>query len=602
MDGKDDTEQYIAASGRLHYAGGGRMWIVDSARGRVLEAPEEAGPILKVADRFRTLREHRGALLEAGWQDDGSGTLDALLSSLARSGALRARSELLRRIQEAPSEPPPPPISAITWITRDRPELLRRSVESAITNLRLYGRRVELRVYDDTADSRARQATRAMLAELGRREGFAVFYAGLEEKRKFAVALRARSGGVAAETIEFALFNPFNIGSTHGANANAVLLDACGQLVVHADDDTVFRFASLPEAEGGLRLSAAADPTQVRFFAGAQEREAVELRNVDILAAHESLLGRSVADCLRREGGDADFDEATPEMLALLQTRGARVAATMVGVCGDSGMGSPLFILWLSGCSRELALQSERTYRDAFHTREVLRLADRPTLSSSAFFMTMHCGLDNRQVLPPLLPVLRNADGLFGQALSAGFPPGLIAHLPEAVLHLPGEQRVFSGQQRVQPRLADLLMLLVRSLAPAPWMPDAEQRLLAIGRGLVQAGRLRPAQFAALMREQWASEMSRHIMALERLLDRFDQKPAFWVQGVEAWIEEARRNVTAAEALEPTDLAAQAAAPETPALAQRVLRTYGELMLAWPALRAASAVLHSSGASLARPL
>ena len=134
----------MSARSRLHYAGGGRLWVVDPARGRVLEAPEEAGPILRVADRFRTLREHRRALLESGWQDDGSGSIDALLSSLVSAGILRSRGELLRRIQESAAEEAPPPIEAVTWITRDRPELLRRSVESAIANLRRFGRRAEL--------------------------------------------------------------------------------------------------------------------------------------------------------------------------------------------------------------------------------------------------------------------------------------------------------------------------------------------------------------------------------------------------------------------------------------------------------------------------
>ena len=91
----------------------------------------------------------------------------------------------------------------------------------------------------------------------------------------------------------------------------------------------------------------------------------MELRDADILSAHESLLGRSVADCLRQHGGEADCDEASPEFLALLQAGGARVAVTMAGACGDSGMGSPQFVLWLSGRSRELALQSEQHYRDA---------------------------------------------------------------------------------------------------------------------------------------------------------------------------------------------------------------------------------------------
>jgi hypothetical protein len=592
------AESYIAASGRLHYAGGGRLWVIDPARGRVIEAPEEAAPVLGVADRFRTLPEHRKALIEMGWQDDGSGSLDALLASLVRSGALRSRSELLRRILEMGPEPPPPPIAAITWITRDRPALLRRSVESAVANLQKYGRKVELRVYDDTADAGVRRATREMLAEIGRRDDFAVFYAGAEEKSAFAAAL-ARSGA-SAETIEFALFDSLGIGYAPGANTNAVLLDSCGKLILRADDDTVFRFASLSEAEEELRLSSALDPTEVRFFADAAEREAgVALRDDDILATHESLLGRTVADCLRQHGGEANCDEVSPEFLPP-PAGGARVAATMAGVCGDSGMGSPLFVLWLSGRSREAALASEDTFQGAMRSRELLRAVPCPTLCQSAFFMTMHCGLDNRLTVPPFLPVLRNADGVFGQLLRAGCLEAVIAHLPEAVLHLPERQRAFSEERRGQPRLADLLLLLVRSMSPVPWVLEPEQRLLAIGGGLVQAGHLRPSAFEGLMRELWVSEMSRYITALAQLLEEHGGEPRYWAVDAEAWLEQVRRSVTAEESLAPADLACSA--PEAAVLVQRVVRAYGELILAWPSLRTSSAALDSSIVPLALPL
>jgi hypothetical protein len=264
--GGPPADQYIAVSGRLLYAGGGRLWVLDPVRGRVLEAPEEMGAILRAADRFRTLAEHRRALLEMGWQDDGSGTLDAMLASLARSGALFSRRELLRRLLEAKPEASPPPVSAIGWVTRDRPALLRRSVESAIANLQKYGRRAELRIYDDTADAQVRRETRAMLAELGRREGFPVYYAGAEEKRAFAAALQARAG-VSAELIEFALFDPLGTGYTPGANSNAELLDTCGKLILHSDDDAVFLSALPPQPGTGLQLSSAVDPTQRRIFA-----------------------------------------------------------------------------------------------------------------------------------------------------------------------------------------------------------------------------------------------------------------------------------------------------------------------------------------------
>jgi hypothetical protein len=596
-----EEEKYIAVSGRLHYAGGGRLWIVDPARGRVLEAPEEAGPLLRAADRFRTLREHRKALLEMGWQDDGSGSLDALLASLVGDGILRSRREVLGRIQEAPPEAPPPPVSAITWITCDRPQLLRRSVQSAIVNLRQYGHQVDLRVYDDSADAQARRATRAMLAELGRREGFAVRYAGAEEKRAFASALKERAPGVAAETIEFALFDPLRLGYTNGANFNASLLDTCGRMVVHADDDSVFLCAVLPQTAAGLRLSSAADPTERRFFADRQQRErGAQPHDVDLLAAHQTLLGRSAGACLRQFGGQADCAEAAPEFLPVLES-GARVAVTMAGMCGDSGQGSPLSVLWLTGTDREAALASEQGYRCALRSREILRAVPCATLSQGAFLMSNHCGLDNRLALPPFFPALRNADGVFGQLLNAGQPRHLIAHLREAVLHLPGEQRVFSGEPRVQPRLSDLLMLLVRSLAAASWTEDPQRGMLAIGGGLVDAGRLPPAAFAGLLRELWAAEASHLILALELLLQEHGGRPEFWAADAEAWIERVRRLVGAQEPLVPADLADRGGGWEAVGFTQRLVRDYGELLLAWPELRAGSVWLASDGMFLARP-
>jgi hypothetical protein len=592
-------ETYIAAGGRLHYAGGGRLWIVDPIRDRVLEAPEEAGPILQLADRFRTLAGHRRALLEAGWQDDGSGSIDALLAGLVRSGALRSRGEVLGRILEAQPEAPPPPVDAICWITRDRPQLLRRSLESAIANLRRFGRRAELRVYDDSAQVRARQDTRDMLAELGRREGFPVFYAGAEEKRAFAAALQAGVGGTAPETIEFALFDPFGIGYTPGANTNAAMLDTLGRCFLRADDDSVFRFAAPPGASAGLRLSSEADPTERRFFAGREEREkAVTLRDVDILAAHEALLGRPVADCLRRFGGQADCDQASPEFLTVLET--SRIAVTMAGVCGDSGMGSALSVLWLEGEARARAMASNDSYRVATSSREILRGPAQSTISQGTFLMYMNCGLDNRLTLPPFLPALRNADGLFGQVLRAVLPRCLIAHLPEAALHLPEEKRIFEGGLRVQPRLSDLLLLLVRSLAAAPWSADPELGHQIVGTGLIEAARLSPLQFQGLLRQLWVAEMSRYAAVLEQLLERHHGEPGYWAADAKAWHEQTRRRLTEAQPLVPADLAGGSSGLDGAALAQRIAGGFGELLRAWPGLREQAGRLAAAGLSLAQ--
>jgi hypothetical protein len=308
-----------------------------------------------------------------------------------------------------------------------------------------------------------------------------------------------------------------------------------------------------------------------------------------------------VADCLRQNGGQAECGEVAPEFLPVLEG-GARVAATMAGVCGDSGLGSPLSVLWLTGASRDQAMASEASYREALRSREILRGAPRTTIGQGPFLMNMHCGMDNRLALPPFLPVLRNADGLFAQLLRLCLPACLIAYLPEAVLHLPGEQRAFAEEPRIPPRLPDLLGLLARALAPAPWAADAGQGMRAIGGGLVQIARQRTSDFQGLLRELWTGEISRYAMSLEQLLDRFGVEPSYWAADAETWLKQTGRIVTSKESFVPADLSSPGSATEAVALAQKVVRDYGELLLAWPVLQARCVSLASAEVRMARPL
>jgi hypothetical protein len=217
--------------------------------------------------------------------------------------------------------------------------------------------------------------------------------------------------------------------------------------------------------------------------------------------------------------------------------------------------------------------------------------------------MNNHCGLDNRLLLPPYPPALRNADGVFGQLLKACQPRHLIAHLPQAVLHLPEEQRVFAGEARLLPRLSDLLMLLVRSLAPASWMASSQQGGLgAVGEGLLQAGSLSPPEFAALWRELWAEELSRYALGLEQLLESFGDEPAFWAADARSWLEQTRRSIASEQPLAPADLGDRGSPEEAGALCRKVVLAYGELLQAWPTLRTEAALLAAAGVSLARPL
>ena len=604
----DPAEEYIGVTESLFPGGGEEVWAADPASGRFQALPSVLAAILQRTGRFRTLEGHRQVLIEAGWQYDGSGYLAGAFRELIERGLLRSKSAFLAAAAKAGGqEREPPPIASLAWVTRDRQPSLLRCVESFAANLREHGRQADLAVYDDSSDPEERTLTRAALGRLARDLATRIRYAGEEEKRAFAGQLveAAKADGVPAEVVEFALFDCFAQGYAVGANTNAVLLEAAGHTVLLVNDDLECRFAAPPWGDReGIAVSSALDPTGKRLFADPSGlEETLRSREADLLGAHQSLLGRSAAACMREQADPAlvSCGEMTAAFARSLERGGARVRVTMTGLYGDSGMGYPVFALFAEGEARDRLVGTEEHYHDALRSRLVLRAVPTATLSDSPFLMAACCGLDHRELLPPFLPVLRNSDGLFGHTLRLCMPGALIGHLPVACAHLPPERREFpegAASQVAAPRLADLLILLIRRYAPvADW--TASRTLQALGETLAALARLDTGEFQALAREAWAAEMSRHVAELERLLAAFEGQPDFWAQDVADRIEAVGRAVTSEEVFAPSDLEGPAGSPfEAAVLAQRLIGRYGELLCWWPALVEAAKAVRSSGGSV----
>jgi FkbH-like protein len=153
-------------------------------------------------------------------------------------------------------------IASIGVVTANRPEALLRALESYAENARHHGRAPDLVVVDDSRAPAMRAANRGALAALSRARGAsrAIRYAGTEEKEAFLRALGAFD--VPPDVARFALLPDVTDTTTVGANRNALLLDAVGDLVFSADDDTLCRLAAPPDSDPALddRAAVGRDP------------------------------------------------------------------------------------------------------------------------------------------------------------------------------------------------------------------------------------------------------------------------------------------------------------------------------------------------------
>ena len=211
-------------------------------------------------------------------------------------------------------------------------------------------------------------------------------YAGPAEKKRFADAL-VRESSVSGEIVDFALFGDRRCRLSTGANRNSLLLDTLDTLVFSVDDDTLCRTAVAPALQESVAFLSTYDRTEFWFFPDRRGAlEAGRAVETDLLGRTEELLGRPLTDF-----------ESTAGLTG-------RVAITLPGLVGDSGMGSPRYFLTLGGPSRARLLQSHTAYLSALRSREVLRAAPQPTIAASAFCMTPFFGFDNRLLLPPSFP------------------------------------------------------------------------------------------------------------------------------------------------------------------------------------------------------
>lgn len=352
-------------------------------------------------------------------------------------------------------------------------------------------------VVDDARDPALEARHRALCSTIG------ATHLGRAARRTWATQLADRS-------IDPALAEALLLGPDHaftaGAAMNTALLLAAGAKVIVLDDDVLP--LGCPAAPGPA--GPPQDPTALAVF---PTRQAA-------LRAHP--LQRGVLRAAWAEAG---------------------AGVSVLGLLGDSGMRSGVGYLVRGGAS--LVAMAEDWARLAT-SRQVLRAA--PSAAPGRALTSAALVFDQRNTaLPPLLPELRNSDGLWGATVPE--PP---LHLPWALVHAPDVRRTSPEEARahlVAPRGSEYLALAAGA------QPDT------------------PAGWPELLRPRWRAHLER---VAERLYDARRTAPA---------------HAGAFHAHVQASLRALAAVPDPPTPADvswaaliRLSRQQGEARASWPEL------------------
>jgi hypothetical protein len=512
-------------------------------------------------------------------------------------------------------EPQYPGITTMAFVTRDRPSALARALTSYADNVSRHGRTVRFAVFDaadaDGQDGRCPGVLQRFAASAG---AHPVLYAGIGEKRRHIDRL-CRETAVPRDVTTFALLPDIPGTTPYGANRNAQLLHCAGELLLSADDDTVCRAASPADQPHGVATAIGRDPAQYWFFASREDTcTHVREEDVDVLGAHEALLGRTLWSIAQRSNDGlvpAVQAQGTATDIARLTSTGTSVAATFGGIYGDCGWGSPfgwwggpMGYLMLDEVSHQRLTRSRDGYLSALASREILRTVCRPTLSDASFSMTTVVGLDHRSLLPPFVPVQRGEDVIFGRILWRCFARRCVGHVPVAVLHDPTPRR-FSPREIIRSASGfdtAKLILAALDLCGEPSSREPAEALMELGRRLEDLAARPAAEFLRLVRaaitdinEAFAEDIQRHVA------DHADGA-AFWAKDLTAFRSLLRDASRAEDYIVPLDLLAKRSADEACALGQNLVRRFGALLVWWPIMVAAGRDFASHGETLASPI
>lgn len=554
--------------------------------GGVVRHDGSAQPPVRLSPRQAALLQRCATFCTVGELARLPGFVRADLDALESAGWVETDVTILRRCAERTAPQPEAPITELGVLTCQSPDLLRRSVASWVVFARHHLRTLRVTIADDSPTQVAADAQRAAARALERELGIELRFVDPGTRAQLAADL-ARAAGIDPELTAFMFAGRAQPRIGIGGNRNLIGLLTRGQRVLSVDDDIVARFEMPPRHDIALWILSEDVPTIVSFFESAEETEARVGMSVepDALAMHEAFCGHTVADIVTRLDGVASLTGAGPALTAAITQRPVRIAATTLGLAGDSASDCAAF--YSMAATGETARNFLARPMPLPPSREVLRRPFFPVLCQGAYLMTYCCALDNTLPLPPFYPVGRGEDQVWQKLLHATLPDTVVGHLPLAALHRPGRPREYSRADYLDPCATfdgnALLLGLLDVCRPSASASDADQRLALVGRELAERAR-DPSGFASLVQAAWRTYLTQHRNIVASVLDSRPEHPVAWRENMA--IAAARLDAQLSEAGRvPLSYASLTGAAAVDALRFDLLK-FAALLQAWPALRA----------------
>ncbi len=619
MSGK--PVEYLAAPASCFPTEDGNFVVSSEISGEAISLGRVLSRLLSKLDAARTLSSHASTAIDScsvvermllfrdlllycqenfGELDLGFGCtsrmLERALARLAEKSVLVSEPQVLSRAALGPHAGRSS-ISTVAIPTCERPELLRRCLESLLPHLRTNGRGIRLLIADDSRSRSASESNRAVLAQFASSCEAEVRLITRADRTAYISELE--KCGVPRSAAEFLLVSEAVFENTCGANRNAILLASAGDPLWMLDDDTMPELRYADGAYGSLRLEGEADGNSHRFFTS---REAIDSASFsaddNLFAIGEAFIGRTLADLILepRTRTFLEFGKGARRHLSMLFRGAGEVTAVFPGIYGDSGSNAALYRFFINERDREREFADNERYLASRGTRLVIKGCRCATVVPAGACMSTALCLDNRALLPPFFPVLRNQDAIFGSLLKSIRPSSLFVHVPELIGHFPADMRsvdpdlTFGHEEFFHDTLVDAVLTPLSLCPPA----STEAGCRIAGELLANLQAMTPDDYRNFARSHWQSRLVDSFNSLERQQKERGFPPRARAD-MSLTANKFKELFMKKPVLAPASMCANRPAEEAEEGLRRLVAAFGEALKEWPAITAAARRLRSEG-------
>lgn len=584
---------------------GDRALLARSSTEEAWAVPRPAARFLESFSTLSTLQEKLDRRME-GRRDDTAlaDLLKRTATEALRRGFLETEAQwMARHAGPVPDAAPAARRLDAIWIpSGGRAEVCAHTCGTILANLVHHGMDTPLGVVETpggSGDGPSAYAT--TLAAEARRHGRRIHHLTREGTRRFITALAAESG-VEERLLRAAMTDELapGLGQAFGAGRNLIQLLQPRGSYLSFDDDVQCR-GWRTGASRGWRLDTGPGNAQLDLLIiGDDWRHPEDTIGPHLDELGTCWLGRTAPECL----ADGGLEEAAPgqENLAarLLGSRG-RVRFVYPGTVGDSGNRSKVPFLATHPADFRSLLRVPGTLDAALSSRIFRRTYPRRTLGGFHFISGRCTWVDHEDALPPYFPIGRGEDFLIGRLLPVLDPRALAVYLPYAFLHLPVPDRPAYPSLRLHlPNLnhchwfGHFLVATVPELARDYSRWPVAEAMERTGRDLAAWRAWHSPDFAAHASALGRGLISRQIERVEALRARTPSMAPGVREDLEWLMSQWGDCLHDPQRVFPPDLAEWHPGADW-TLLQQWLVLYGELLAAWPSVRAAAQKLQARG-------